>query len=120
MAKKPEPQALIVNRVLRGSGTSRDIEQAKANFRQWMVKEWGGSEYRAIAACVGALATACGSDWSTIEERDKEAHIWLFGFLCPSPDDIHSEAGGYRDEVLVQGGFHRFAVLIRRVQGIPE
>lgn len=131
MVSMPEPQAVIVRRILRGEHTSRDVEKAKANFQRWLRAEWNGSETRAIAFCLNALADACGRDWDALPERDAYAHVWLFSFLCPRSvdpdsrevdlDSLDFEAREYRDVMLRSpGGFREFAKRIRWVRGEPE
>ncbi|WP_127355991.1 hypothetical protein [Actinacidiphila soli] len=127
----PEPQPVIVRRILRGEHTPHDVEKARANFQRWLSEQWNGDERRAIAFCLGALADACGRDWNAMPERDALAHVWLFSFLCPRSVDLDSrevdldsldfEAREYRDVMLRSpGGFREFAKRIRLVRGEPE
>lgn len=131
MVSMPEPQAVIVRRILRGEHSAQDVERAKANFQSWLREEWNGSEHRALAFCVNALADACGSDWDALPERDAYAHVWLFSFLCPRAvdpvsrevdlDSLDFEACEYRDVMRRSpGGFREFAKRIRLVRGEPE
>jgi hypothetical protein len=108
----PESQAVYINRILRGTASRSDIAVADAGFQQWVREEWGGDAQRAAAACIGALARACGSEWDALPEAYRTAHLWLFGLTCPPPFDMDAAAGGYRDGI-GPGRLRSFAAKLR-------
>ncbi|GAA0256818.1 hypothetical protein GCM10010492_67160 [Saccharothrix mutabilis subsp. mutabilis] len=126
MSNVGEPQGTIVARILGGAATVRDVEIAAGNFARWLTEQWKGSAERALAYCVNSLSTAFDGVWDALPERDQQAHLWLFTFLCPQSlnargevdfSALDHEAEAYAALVHANGGCGRFAQRIRRVRG---
>jgi hypothetical protein len=118
MPEEPEPQDVLVNRILQGTATLRDVKAADANFQEWIQQDWDGRLPLATAWCVEMLAEAC-HDWDSLDESDAVAHIQLFSLLCPSRAVLSVQAHNYISWVERSGGLRAFAQWFRKVRGEP-
>ncbi|MCP2324241.1 hypothetical protein HDA40_002748 [Hamadaea flava] len=113
-----EPQALLVNRIVRGQASHREVDQAAQNFQDWLRDEWAGDQTLSLAYCVNELADAyedlTGRSWQTVSMPDASAHIWMFSFLCPRRADLSGQALEYLGALLAPTD--RFAAVARQIR----
>ncbi|MFE6610556.1 hypothetical protein [Amycolatopsis sp. NPDC057786] len=81
------------------------------DHERWINQEWGGSEHRAIAFCLGDLAEACGGthgEWGTLPENEGVAVLGHFSILMPTRIHLPAVACEYYDHI-GEGNLRTFA-----------
>ncbi len=91
-----ESQDLLLARIIDGRETPRDIEQLRLNFVGWIIDEWQGSQYLALAHCNVALAEACGhAPYLALPLSYQEALLWFFSLGCPRREWLWDDARAF-------------------------
>ncbi|WP_405980984.1 hypothetical protein [Streptomyces sp. NBC_00158] len=91
-----EEQLVIVAKMVMRTVTRREQARFDKNFDRWMREEWGGSEMRAIIACLAAVSRACGGprgEWGTLTQQEQSAVARYFGMAyLPTREDSYDDA----------------------------
>ncbi|MEU1423693.1 hypothetical protein [Kitasatospora sp. NPDC005751] len=85
-------------------------------FEHWLEREWRGSEAMAVAACLSALADACGGphgEWGTLDEQEHGVVLAHFSTLQPTRVTLPAVAREYQGNI-GDGNLRALATLLRR------
>ncbi|MFF1902668.1 hypothetical protein [Kitasatospora sp. NPDC058218] len=87
---------------------------ARSPFEQWLEREWKGNEGSAIAACLFALADACGGahgEWGTLTEDEHGVVLRHFSTLQPTRVTLPAVACEYQESI-GDGNLRAFAARV--------